>query len=389
MYSQKKGSGLLDLYFRIVCLFPIFTVLRNEGVQNKILLVALVAVHLLILCKNKVKKNTVMVFIISLGVYVYTLFQTTFPLENINTLFYFLITILYMRLCSDFQDGIDTWLYQNEKYVRGIIIIWTCIVGVSFFSPISYYVKEGGVRYFGSFVGTIFRLGPTAMFIQILILVSMSYYDRKNDIYFMILPIACFLLGSSRTYLVIGVCLFVIAWYWYGVRTSNFWLTIIPIAMISLSFIMQTPLGMKILYTLDDSNYGDFWYRVTSSRSLFWAKDIEAWQLESMANKLFGSGIEFTMIQTGLWAHNDFIELLCSVGIVGVTVYVMIMLQMIGSNLKGCAAPKIVVFSIVLTWLFNAFFNMHYTYFCSMLSYPLGLMAIRHYYARKKRENEV
>ena len=47
---------------------------------------------------------------------------------------------------------------------------------------------------------------------------------------------------------------------------------------------------------------------------------------------------------------------------------------------------------VVLIWLFNAFFNMFYTYFCSMLCYPIILLLIRdgkrNFAFKNERENE-
>jgi hypothetical protein len=43
--------------------------------------------------------------------------------------------------------------------------------------------------------------------------------------------------------------------------------------------------------------------------------------------------------------------------------------------------PFIVGFSLILAWLFNAFFNMHYTYFCAMLCYPILVIGIKFYYS--------
>ena len=133
----------------------------------------------------------------------------------------------------------------------------------------------------------------------------------------MIVPLYCYFSGSSRTYLVIGIALFTIAWYWYGAKKKVFYGTLIPMIAVGTFLLWHSSIGTKVLYTLDDSNYGDFWYRITSSRSLLWYMDIEKFKKEPLVNLIFGAGIEFATKTSGLWAHNDFIEIICSYGFVG------------------------------------------------------------------------
>ena len=104
-----------------------------------------------------------------------------------------------------------------------------------------------------------------------------------------------------------------------------------------------------------------------------------------LINKFFGSSINFTYKITGLWAHNDFIEIVCSFGIVGVLQYVFAMNSLIRKSWSGSRIPLAIKFSVVLVWLFNAFFNMHYVYFCAMLCYPFLTITIGSYF---KTEND-
>lgn len=151
----------------------------------------------------------------------------------------------------------------------------------------------------------------------------------------MIVPMYTVLMGSSRTYLVIGGCLFLIAWYWYGIKKTTFIATYVPIALLGAYFVTHSSMWDKILYTLDDSRYGDFWFRITSSRSVLWTEDLKAWKAGNLIQKVCGGGIEKTVYASGLWAHNDFIEILCSFGVGGLIQYLYITLKLIKKDLSG------------------------------------------------------
>lgn len=377
---------LIDYFFKIICIFPIYTACVNEGVGNKVLFTLLIILFLLFIFKGKITKRFFVNTVVVAVVYFYSLFNTDFPISNTNMLFYFPFFIEYSALMLDKKEMFMNWCLINRKYINFVLIIWSVIVGISIFLPSCYYIKEGGASYFGSFCGTIFRLGPSSVFIQGLSIIGMTFFKNKKYIFFMIIPLYCYFMGSSRTYLIVGISLFTIAWYWYGAKKSVFYCTLIPLIALGGYALMGSSLGTKILYTLDESQYGDFWYRLTSSRSLFWAKDINAFKQAGIFGKLLGLGIEFTSKLTGLWAHNDFIEIICSYGIIGLGHYLYTNYRII--KLSGYSkknnVPLPIVAMLYIAWLFNAFFNMHFTYFCCVLSFPMICIAVGYKY----KENE-
>lgn len=379
-------TNLIDIYMKCMFLFPIVTVFPDKGIVTKFLFGILIICQIGLYLKKGIRKKTLKQLVLMCVLYIITLMQTRFPMSNYNMLFYYPFYVAFSFFVIDNNRIILKWLNDNEYIVRAVIKIWTVIVGVSIFIPSCYYIKEGGTFYFGSFVNTIFRLGPAAIFIQASVLVSMSLYKRRKDIIYMIVPMYAFLMGSSRTYLLIGGCLFLISWYWFGVKKKTFMLTCIPLVFIGAYFIVHSALWDKVQYSLDESQYGDFWFRITSSRSVLWAKDLSAWKSGNLIQKLCGSGIERTFYETGLWAHNDFIEMLCGFGLIGLVQYLYTTITLIKKYLK-VDVVKLIKVCVVMMWFTNAFFNMHYTYFCATLAYPLALLAIHEYYKSKNLVN--
>ena len=368
---------VIDLYMGLICIYPITTTLIDGTIINKLLFASLVALQVFSCCMNSMKRKTVLLLVWLVLQYLFVLYHTRFPLINANLLFYYPFFLLYTYFVNDNSDIVVKWLVDRKTFIHSVVIVWSVIVGISIFVPSCYYIKEGGAAYFGSWTNDIFRLGPSAMFIQILVIVLQIIHKQKYAIAYMIIPMYCGFMGSSRTYLVINGLLFIISWYISCKKKSHFWLALLPAAGIFLLILTNSSMGQKMLFTLDESRYGDFWFRITRSRSVLWADSLNAWKQLPVLNRLLGCDINFTAKVTGRWAHNDFIEVLCSFGLVGVIQYIAAMLGMLKNSWKGIYLPRIIKISAVMVWLFNAFFNMHYVYFCAMLSYPFLVLALR------------
>lgn len=384
-YSKRKVFDLFDLFMCIICIFPIATSIVDTDIINKVLYALLLGANIILILINGIKKNTLLKIFILILNFLYVVFVSVYPLPNVNMIIYFPYFLIYTYFICERWEQTLKWLKNNKKIINFIVIFWTLLVGISVFFPSSYYIREGGASYFGSFVGSIFRLGPPAVFIQVLVIAMQVLFKQRKAILYMILPLFCCFMGSSRSYLVVGVLLFLISWYIFCENKKLFNISLIPILIIVLVFIAETSIGAKIEYTLDDNNYGDFWFRVSSSRSQLWVVCMTQWWKTDFLNQLFGSGFGYTAELTGLWAHNDYIEILCSFGILGLIQYIaaIISLYKVGS-FKKVKMPFIIKFSVFMIWFFNAFFNMHYTYFCAMICYPFLIFVLKYYFNSKQ-----
>jgi hypothetical protein len=368
-----------------MCLFPIVTVLRDDGIYTKILFAIIVATQVWMMFEKPMRRNSVLLLVLLVVHYLFVLSQTFFPVSNINLLFYYPFFLFYTYFICENLDRLINWLQNNKTFITLIVTIWSLIVGISVFLPSCYYVKEGGASYFGSFCGSIFRLGPSALFIQVLALILQCFHKQRSAILYSILPMYSYFMGSSRTYLVIGLCVFVISWYVFCKKPKKFWKSIVPMAGVLLVILGATSMIEKIKYTLDPENYGDFWFRITSSRSVLWQNIFEAWEQTNFGSKLFGNDIAFTINEAGNWAHNDFLEILCSFGILGLATYLLAIKRLTNIAYRDSVIPRIIKICAFMTWIFNAFFNMHYVYFCAVLCYPLLLATIGSHFGEKKR----
>ena len=376
--------NLTDAYFGLICLFPIATTL-GVGFLNKAMFLWMLLLQLWMFLARPIKKRTLRALLVLAGNYGCMLISTDFPLSNWNLLAYYPFFLLYTYFIWDNRQRVLHWFSGKGAYLAMVIRLWCALVLVSALFPGSYQIREGGGRYFGSFCRDIFRLGPSAVFIQVLVILRMTLHRQKRELLFMAVPMGCYLMGSSRTYLVMGVFLFLIGWYLYCPSRKWFRATVVPLGILLLLLISRSALGGKIAYTLDESQYGGFWYRVTSSRTALWGRYLRAWMQVPVWKKLLGNQLEFTLRTASRWAHNDFLEILCSFGLLGLGHYLWAIRFQWQKFRENSGVPWELGLCAGMVWLFNALFNMHYVYFCAMLAYPLLLLALHQTYRRDPR----
>ena len=75
-------------------------------------------------------------------------------------------------------------------------------------------------------------------------------------------------MGSSRTQFVIIIAVFILGLYFFSTTKLRFSLMEIPAGIVGIVAFSVSAMSEKAKYTLDENQFGDFWYRISSSRSL-------------------------------------------------------------------------------------------------------------------------
>ena len=154
-----------DLFYSCIMLFPIATLFQSKLEQiNKILFAFLMLFFLAILVK-RIRKDRVFFFMAILLVYAAAIFKTNGIAYNTNEYYYYPFAMVYLIFMTDNIDEVKEYILNSKGYVTSVLNIWTICVFVSLFLPSSYNSVWGGGRYFGSFCQSIFRFGPTGIFI--------------------------------------------------------------------------------------------------------------------------------------------------------------------------------------------------------------------------------
>ena len=272
-------------------LFPITTLFSNyfDGI-NKILF-AFVFFALIYIGYRKINKAVLVTVVVLMIVYSVTIFNTGMLPYNLNELFYFPFMILYLTYLNNHMSELKKYLISDKRYIISIINLWTALVLISFLLPSSYTVEWGGARYFGSFCQTVWRLAPTCVFIMTLSIVGINLNKNKKFFFYSIVPFVAILAGGSRTYVVVALCLLLIAWYCMLNSKKKFVLTCIPFLVIVFWILLNSSVMDKFsATTYSNSSYFDLWGTITSGRSIFWAADLKSFVDSSFLTKLFGQG---------------------------------------------------------------------------------------------------
>lgn len=376
-----------DIYFYIILLFPISTLFQGYFQAINQLLFAALSILLVVLFTKRMKKKALYAIVLMIIDYIYSLVATSGQLDNFNDIFYFPFVIVFLLYMSDSQANLKGFLKRNQKAVRFILNVWTILVFISLFLPSSYTIAWGGAVYFGSYCKTIFRLAPTCIFVITLAFCAMSAYGNRRYFFYTLLPIVSIYMGGSRTYLLVGITLFVLIWYYFVHSKRIFFLSVVPLAGILIFAISISAMADKISATRSSSDdLSNILASISSGRTVFWLAEIKAFFTSGVMGKLFGHGFNYVYdvnqhaVNTRIWAHNDFFQILLSNGLIGLDLYLFSIMEIFKSlglkTVKGIE-KYVPLIGCFMVWFINAMFNMFLSYFCSVLAFPFLIYAVR------------
>ena len=372
-----------DLFLKLILLFPITTLLQHHiGVLNKMLFFAVLIV--LFAVQGVRKKPLLYMMGISL-LWVFSMAVTPIAAltANLNMAFYYIFLVFYLIFVLTEQEEIWELLKRNRRYIFYIVLLYTLIVTASIFLPSSYNQQTAGgwgeEAYFTSISGSPNRVGPASVFVVVLITFLIQTGSHWSLAALALPQLYVFLMGGSRTYFVVGACAVLVLYYVMIPRKKWFYLSLIPLGIIGVILVLNSNMMAKFAATFQEGlGNRDFWRRLTNTRSIFWVEQLKMFFDTPWYKQLLGNGINFTTYNYGLWAHSDFIEILCSYGFVGLANYIILMIYTMCRLLKTKRHHFLIKCVVVFIWFFNAFINFFYCYFCAMLCYPILLLIIKH-----------
>ncbi|MBO5317369.1 MAG: hypothetical protein J6A74_02880 [Oscillospiraceae bacterium] len=300
---------------------------------------------------------------------------------NFNMTFYYIFLVLYLVYVLTDQEKIWALLKKIRRYIFYVILIYTAVVTVSIFLPSSYSQMGGWGEeaYFSSISGSPNRVGPASVFVVVLITFLIQTGSHKAIALLTIPQFYVFLMGGSRTYFVVGICAAVVLYYVMVPQKKWFFFSLIPLGLVGIIVVLNSSMMDKFAATFQEGlSQQEFWRRLTNTRSIFWVEQLKMFFATPWYKQLLGNGINFTTYNYGLWAHSDFIEILCSYGYVGLANYILLMIYTIRNLTKTRRRHFFIKCVCIFIWFFNAFFNFFYCYFCAMLCYPILLLIIKH-----------
>lgn len=379
----------------ILIIFPFTTLAQGlpmMGAVNKLLIAVLSVLLILCLILDKTSVRTLVFLVLTafltLFMFVYDRSATSiaigrFGSSGVNIYFYFPVWVLYFLFLQKNFNAVILFIRENLALLNIVCLAWNALTAISFFFPSSYTYKWGGGVYFASFSTGEHRYASSCIFLMVL--AWLLYLHTKKLFYFayVLLPVVGVFMCGARTYLGVAALILVCMYYSIFENKTLFYITLPPMALVLVVVTLISPMGEKVLSTLSGEGYGGFWFVLTNSRSLVWAVDMRYFLDFNLWHKLVGSGaglsyaINYAHGFGPVWAHNDFIQLLLSNGIIGLCMYFAVSLGFtIPQIRRQKAQEKIPFFTSIcfyMAWFINAFFNGAYFYSCAMLMIPFML----------------
>lgn len=380
-----------DLLLKLILLFPLTTLFQyHVGILNKLLFAAVLVV---MFCQRTVRTRAILYVASVTGLWALDVLMT--PLAalklNWNMTFYYIFLVYYLIFILEDKEKVWDLLVKNKRYILYVVLLYTMVITISMALPSSYKKYDirgwGNEVYFMSISDSPNRVGPASVFVVVLIIFLIRAGIHKAIALAALPQVYVFLMGGSRTYFVLGMCACVVLYYVFVGNKKWFFLSLIPVGIVAIILVLNSSMMDKFAATFQPGqglSQKEFWRRLTNTRSIFWVEQLKLFFASPWYKQLLGNGINFTTHQYGLWAHSDFIEILCSYGYVGLVNYTALMIYTIRKLLGTKKGHFFIKCVCVFIWFFNAFFNFFYCYFCAMLCYPILLMTVGHLDGRKE-----
>lgn len=281
---------------------------------------------------------------------------------------YWVITSLMLLKFSDNEIRISLYnaINRNLAGIKRASIILNIILAISLMIPNCYSQSWGGSSYFIGFSPSEHTIASGACLVLVLSLLSVRLETfRPLHLFLIFVPIAVVLFSGARVFLIPAGILLLL--YFGSVKIPTFIKGLFAPIFLILAVIVfvQSNMWEKFQLTLT-SGFGlenlDFLGAFTSGRSVFWLIDINAFIQSTPLAIFFGNGFDYvyevnsSLYGLRIWAHNDFIDILLSVGLFGFFLYILAIGKSI-VQMKRQSGSFFVVFLLAIYLLGPAFLN--------------------------------
>ncbi len=245
--------------------------------------------------------------------------------------FYFYRNQILSELSYEREDIVNNIAYSFVSLIPLVFLIKKRLLSVAAMMVLMFFIIQGGKR--GAIV-------VGALGLMMYIYYQMRTVNKKYKV---------------RGYILISIVAVVIGYFTYDLFISN-------------EFLIRR---------MEQMVEGDI-----SGRDLIYANIFNGWlESDSIMNLLFGYGFAGSRLLSGsgLYAHNDWLELLSNFGLLGVSIYLVLFYSIFKTirNSNWGNDKKIIFLTIMGMWFATSIFSMGYTSMggylnAMMLAYLLG-----------------
>lgn len=347
-----------------------------------------------IYCKHLTTKKAIILFITTFIVGL-SFVNSANSFGYISDAIYLLISILLLiEIDNDFsKNKVLCALKQSEQFIKWIVIVCDLVLCVGFFDARCYDSSQWDGSYYLGYTNASHTMASGACLLLVFTLYIIR--NKRNIISFIyfVPSIIAILKSGARTFLIpiVIVCLF---FYAYHIKKFSVKLLVFPIAIVCATYVfLNSSMVEKFSFSINNQ-YTDmnFLGRLTNGRTAFWVVDLLAFRDYNIIQKLVGNGFQYVYMvnernfNLAIWAHNDFINCLLSVGIIGTVIYVYALYRTGKKIIK--ISPKDIIIKILLISyiLLPALLNGFYTYQHYFYSFIILVILYDKYYCQMRRK---
>ena len=222
----------------------------------------------------------------------------------------------FIPIFTGYQIGLHKKLPTKQWLVIAIILL---ILAIN-----SYYATQAALMLkFGQDEST-----NNAAYTFLYVLPFIPLILRKYRLAALVLLAVCFIFvmtGAKRGAILCMAAVLVYLMSWYYKKESVTWRTVLS------ALLLITAVGVAVNYFFTTNDYlqqrlEDTLEGNSSARDYLYSTLWNEWLNADMFTQFFGHGSAQTVIIAGNLAHNDWLELLTDVGLLGALIYLMIML---------------------------------------------------------------
>ncbi|MEK4424515.1 O-antigen ligase family protein [Solibacillus sp. FSL K6-1523] len=364
----------------------IYSLIPNIPVNK--LFAMIVAFTILYLYIQRITLERIIILLFCLFFSIYTTIISEYSSDNINDLLWIVTTVLIIGIASDqkFRSGLEQAIKRNKKWMKMIIIVIELILLMAVITPSSYGNDVGWGKDASYFVGFATHSHTLASACCLLIVLIMTVYKDKKislmEYAYYILPIYSILFSGARTFLISVLILIMINVYMKKNSKLMRNMTLLVILSSFIFALFNSSMISKFEFTSNNVYAKNMLDSITNGRSEFWKYDLDLFFNSNFFIQLFGRGFEYiynyNYLKVGIkiWAHNDIINNLISIGLIGTLGYVYIWFKYINNFFKrpriDFSKVQFIIFMlftlyIVAPMLLNGLYQYQHYIFSSVL----------------------
>ena len=371
----------IELYDALVILFTIYLFstffYKLIPTLNSILGILFILIVICIYFKNLKKKDIFIIFPIT-----YYVLISIIKGDDIN---YFLehtihliSTILFIwKLTSpDITQKIYTSLIKYKRLISSSIVLIAAINIILLIGNSHNIINTGTTVFSGLSNGSHTIASISCFAIIMSIVLNKNTKMAKTSLLSIVAYILIIIASGSRIYLIVLLAIFYCLYREKIKLIKHYRLYTIIIILVVALFTFNSSMFDRIVSTANNRYISSNKLEAFSSGRLIWWKyDLREYGEMSLSNKIFGSGnhIVFEINKhyygMSIWAHNDFIQILLSYGIVGLLFYMLSLLKAYNNIIdkKNKIYSLIIFLTIICIAAINGFYTQQHMVFCILL----------------------